>query len=90
MTDRIILNIQHSDSYTDNLLQTCRLRNHRVIPLVDPTGDELLAQTRSGTLVLHCFYSRREPAPGDQTVREVSSSASFIRKLITYYVQYPR
>lgn len=72
MTDRIILNIRHSDSYTDYLLQTCWLRNHRIIPLVDPTGEELRAQTRPGTLVLHCFNSRREPAPGEQMVREVN------------------
>ncbi len=72
MTDRIILNIRHSDSYTDYLLQTCWLRNPRVIPLVDPTGEELRAQTRTGTLVLHCFNSRREPVPGDQIVREVN------------------
>lgn len=71
MTDRIILNITHSDPYTDYLFQTCWLRNPRIIPLVDPTDDDLDPYRQNGSIVLHCVSSRREPTPGDETVMEV-------------------
>ena len=71
MTDRIILSITHSDPYTDYLFQTCWLRNPRVIPLVDPSDEDLGPYRQSGTIILHCVGSRREPAPGDETVMEV-------------------
>ena len=38
MTDIIILNIQHSDDYTDYLLMTAGLTNNRIIPLVNPSS----------------------------------------------------
>lgn len=60
MTERIILDICHSDDYTDYLFQTAVLRNNRIIPLVDPSKEELKRLAGGNTLVVHCDNFRRE------------------------------
>ena len=60
MTEKIILDICHSDDYTDYLFQTAALRNHRITPLVDPTSEELERLSGKNTLVVHCDNFRRE------------------------------
>jgi hypothetical protein len=58
MTDKIILNIQHSDDYTDYLLMTAGLTNKRIIPMVNPGSEKLQAATDGNTEVLRCCISR--------------------------------
>lgn len=41
MIDKVILDIAHSDDYTDYLFMTAALTNSRVIPLIDPSAEEL-------------------------------------------------
>ena len=60
MTERIILDIAHSDRYTDYLFQTAALRNHRVVPLVDPHAEFLRRLSGDTTLVVHCDNLRRD------------------------------
>lgn len=61
MTDRIILDIHHSDDYTDYLFLTASLTDKRIIPMIDPSPAEIKAQSGANTLVLGCYNSRREP-----------------------------
>lgn len=56
MTDKIILNIQHSDDYTDYLLMTAGLTNKRIIPMVNPSNEKLKAAD-CNTRVLRCVIS---------------------------------
>ncbi|MBO4475617.1 MAG: hypothetical protein J5737_02670 [Bacteroidales bacterium] len=65
MTDKIILNIHHSDDYTDYLFLTAGLTDKRIVPIIDPTPAEIKAQSDINTLVLGCYNSRREPRPED-------------------------
>ena len=60
MTERIILDIAHSDDYTDYLFQSAALRNHRIIPLVNPSKEELRRMSDATTLVLHGDNLRKE------------------------------
>lgn len=45
MIDKVILDIAHSDDYTDYLFMTAALTNSRVIPLIDPSAEELRRQS---------------------------------------------
>ena len=65
MIDKIILNIHHSDDYTDYLFLTAGLTNKRIIPMLDPSSAEIKAQSDINTLVLGCYNSRKEPGPDD-------------------------
>ena len=71
MTDKIILNIQHSDDYTDYLLMTAGLTNKRIIPMVNPSSDKLKAAKDNNTKVLRCYtvhhpiYTWSSPVTGD-------------------------
>ena len=70
MIRKIILNIRHSDDYTDYLLMTSALTDKRIVPLLDPNDNVLQLVTDSKTLVLRCEASngepreRRKPGPG--------------------------
>lgn len=68
MIDKIILNIHHSDDYTDYLFLTAGLTNKRIIPMLDPSSAEIKAQSDINTLVLGCYNSRKEPDPDDSVV----------------------
>lgn len=71
MTDKIILNIQHSDDYTDYLLMTAGLTNNRIIPMVNPSSEKLKAAKDNNTKVLRCYtvhhpmYTWSSPVTGD-------------------------
>ena len=71
MTDKIILNIQHSDDYTDYLLMTAGLTNKRIIPMVNPSSEKLKAAKDDNTKVLRCYiqnhpiYAWSSPVSGD-------------------------
>ena len=58
MIDKIILNIQHSDDYTDYLLMTAGLTNKRIIPMVNPSSEKLKAAKNNNSKVIRCFVSR--------------------------------
>lgn len=60
MIDKIILNIRHSDSFTDYLFMTAGLTNKRIIPLLNPEPAEIRRQSDSNTLVLRCHSSRKK------------------------------
>ena len=70
MIRKIVLNIRHSDDYTDYLLMTSALTDKRIVPLLDPNDNVLQLVTDSKTLVLRCEASngepreRRKPGPG--------------------------
>ena len=61
MTDKIILDIRHSDDYTDYLFQTAALRNRRVIPLVGADPQEILSLRTQTTSVVRCEGVCRDP-----------------------------
>ena len=54
MTERIILNIHHSDDYTDYLFQTVCIKNKRIIPLMNVSDAELKYAEWPTTLILNC------------------------------------
>jgi len=60
MTEKIILDISHSDDYTDYLFQTAALRNKRITPLVNPSGKDIQRLSVDNTLVVHCDSFRRD------------------------------
>lgn len=68
MIERIILDIKHSDDYTDYLFQTAALKNKRVIPLVDPFEEDMLKERRPGTHVIWCSGSNIKPSKWDKVV----------------------
>lgn len=65
MIDKIILNIHHSDDYTDYLFLTAGLTNKRIIPMIDPSPAEIKAKSDCNTTVIGCYNSRKEPGPND-------------------------
>jgi hypothetical protein len=58
MTERIILDIHHSDDYTDYLLMTAGLTNKRIIPMLDPSTQQIKAKSDNHTRVLRCYNTR--------------------------------
>lgn len=61
MIEFIILNIHHSDDYTDYLFQTAALTNPRVLPMVNPTQEELdAARKREFSVVYNCYGRFRD------------------------------
>lgn len=86
MIDKIILNIRHSDDYTDYLFLTAGLTNKRIVPLVDPTPETLKAQSDTHTLVLRCYNSRKLPDLEELAVT-VDSQCGSIRVLSQYYLK---
>ena len=62
MIEFIILNIHHSDDYTDYLFQTAALTNPRVLPMVNPTQEELdAARKKNFSVVYNCYGRFRDP-----------------------------
>ena len=68
MTDKIILDIRHSDPYTDSLFLTAAFTNRRVMPLVDPDRDEIRRRSGVNTAVIRCVNTREECAGGGDPV----------------------
>lgn len=69
MIDKVILDIAHSDDYTDYLFMTAALTNSRVIPLIDPSAEELRRQSDGNAFIFKCRNSRKALESGDVTVR---------------------
>ena len=69
MIDKVILDIAHSDDYTDYLFVTAALTNSRVIPLIDPSAEELRRQSDGNAFIFKCRNSRKALESGDVTVR---------------------
>lgn len=59
MIDKVILDIAHSDDYTDYLFMTAALTNSRVIPLIDPSAEELRRQSDGNAFIFKCRNSRK-------------------------------
>ena len=78
MIEKIILNIRHSDDYTDYLLLTTGLTNRRIIPLIDGTTAQLKAQSDCNTLILTCYNSRKELHDGDR-ITDVDANTGTVR-----------
>ena len=57
MIDKVILDIAHSDDYTDYLFMTAALTNSRVIPLIDPSAEELRRQSDGNAFIFKCRNS---------------------------------
>lgn len=57
MIERIILDIKHSDDYTDYLFQTVALKNRRIIPMVGPSDEALDAVKDENTIIYRCEAS---------------------------------
>lgn len=76
MIDKIILNISHSDDYTDYLFMTAALTNRRVIPLLDPTPEQIREQSDANTMILRCINIQKEPGQDGRIVNadEISKS----------------
>ena len=68
MTDKIILNIRHSDDYTDYLLMTAGLTNARIIPMVGASTQAIKAKSDKNTLILKCYNTRGKIPPGNPPV----------------------
>ena len=85
MIDRIILNIPHSDDYTDYLFMTAALTNRRVIPLMNPDREEIRKKSDINTLVLRCINAHQEPKAGDRSVT-VDTLNKSIRVLSKVYL----
>ena len=85
MIEKIILNIHHSDDYTDYLFQTACLTNKRVIPLVNPDRAQIERNSDANTMVLRCLTSADEPGEGRDVI-SVSATSRTIRLLPKYYL----
>lgn len=69
MIDNVILDIAHSDDYTDYLFMTAALTNSRVIPLLDPSSEEIRRRRNGNTFIFKCRSSRKALATGDRTIK---------------------
>lgn len=69
MINKIILNIPHSDDYTDYLFMTAALTNHRVVPMLNPVQKEIKRQSDVNTLVLRCINVHKLPDEDDRIVK---------------------
>lgn len=85
MTDKIILNINHSDDYTDYLFMTAGLTDKRILPMLNPSGEKLRAVRDPNTLVLRCYNSRKELSPWDNPV-VADIAAGSIRVLSRFFL----
>lgn len=86
MIDKIILNIRHSDDYTDYLLMTAGLTNKRIVPLVNPSSEELKAAADSSSKVLRCFISQDRAYDGCGPVT-CDPETGTIRVYSRYYLE---
>ena len=86
MTDKIILNIQHSDDYTDYLLMTAGLTNARIIPMVGANTQAIKAKADNHTLVLKFYITREEISPWNLPV-EADMNYGSIRIRSRFYLE---
>ena len=86
MTDKIILNITHSDDYTDYLFLTAGLTNRRIIPLLNPSAADVKRQADINTKVFRCYGIRSASGPGNHIV-QADPSAGSIRLFTRNYLQ---
>ena len=85
MIDKVILDIRHSDDYTDYLFMTTGLTNKRIIPMVGASQRQIKAQSDINTLVLRCYNSRSEIGPWESPV-SVDPNAGSVRVLSRFYL----
>lgn len=85
MVDKIILDIHHSDDYTDYLFMTTGLTNKRIIPMVGPSPSQIKAQSDIHTRVFRCYSSRSEIGPGENPV-SVDAIAGSVRVRSRFYL----
>ena len=85
MVDKVILDIHHSDDYTDYLLMTAGLTNARIIPIVGAGTQAIKAKADNHTLILKCYNTRREPSPWDTPV-ESDTNCGSVRILSRFYL----
>lgn len=85
MVDKVILDIHHSDDYTDYLLMTAGLTNARIIPMVGADTKALKAKADNHTLILKCHNTRKELSPWDRPV-EADTNYGSVRILSRYYL----
>ena len=85
MVDKVILDIHHSDDYTDYLLMTAGLTNARIIPMVGASPQAIKAKADSNTLILKCHNIRKELSPWNRPVESDTSYGS-VRILSRFYL----
>lgn len=86
MIERIILDIKHGDDYTDYLFQTAALKNKRVIPMLNPSPEELEAVKDENTIIYHCHSTYcdpgiKSPIDFDDTHRAITVSTHYYIRL---------
>ena len=86
MTEKIILNIQHSDDYTDYLLMTAGLTNNRIVPMVNPSSEKLKAAKDNNAKELRCFISHDDVLDWCSPVT-CDPTTGFIRIYSRYYLE---
>lgn len=86
MTDKIILNIKHSDDYTDYLFLTAALTNRRIFPLLDPRPEEIRRLSDSNTKVIRCYNSRNSCGEHDMPISYDEPSGA-LRILSRYFLE---
>ena len=85
MVDKVILDIHHSDDYTDYLLMTAGLTNARIIPMVGASTPVIKAKADNHTLILKCYNTRKELTPWDRPVESDTNYGS-VRILSRFYL----
>ncbi len=85
MIEKIILNISHSDDYTDYLFMTAGLTNHNIIPLVNPQAGDIKRQSDACTRVIRCYASSRALTDEDHPV-SIDPDGNTIRVLTRSYL----
>ena len=85
MVDKLILDIHHSDDYTDYLLMTAGLTNKRIIPMLSPSTQQVKAASDNHTLILKCYNNRKELSPWDSPV-DADTNYGSLRILSRFYL----
>ena len=85
MVDKVILDIHHSDDYTDYLLMTAGLTNKRIIPMLSPSTPQVKAASDNHTLILKCYNNRKELSTWDSPV-DADTNYGSLRILSRFYL----
>ena len=85
MVDKVILDIHHSDDYTDYLLMTAGLTNKRIIPMLNPSTPQVKAASDNHTLILKCYNNRKELSSWDSPV-DADTNYGSLRILSRFYL----
>ena len=85
MIEKIILNIIHSDDYTDYLFMTAGLTNRRIVPLLNPSAEDIRRQSDANTKVIRCQGWGREVRPHEHPIVS-DHDAGYIRVLTRSYL----